>query len=332
MVASLHLRPRNLKKLDLGIFSTIHLRSSIHSAHTFTKMSSTPPKDETFSLPATKHNPVVSVTIPSHLTHKLNQEMIENYPAFNLWRSTLVNSLSLQHSLPSHPFHAKPYTLRRVDIQSLDVFTNSKIGFLKFVASVTNDSGESLSGSVFMRGGSVAMLIILTPSTNPTTTVTSESEEYAILTIQPRIAAGSLSFVEIPAGMVDDGGTFAGTAAREIKEETGLEIHQDELLDLTALAADNDHPDQDSSEILQSATYPSPGGSDEHIPIFLARKTLPLQEIEALKGKLTGLRDEGEKITLKIVPLHRVWREAARDGKTLAALTLYRELKLEGKI
>lgn len=180
------------------------------------------------------------------------------------------------------------------------------------------------------------MLIILTPSTTTASTVTtasSEPEEYAILTIQPRIAAGSLSFAEIPAGMVDDGGTFAGTAAREIKEETGLEIHQDELLDLTALAIDTCRQhDHDHSETLQSATYPSPGGSDEHIPIFLARKTLPFQEIEALKGKLTGLRDDGEKITLKIVPLRLVWREAARDGKTLAALTLYRELKLEGKI
>lgn len=52
--------------------------------------------------------------------------------------------------------------------------------------------------------------------------------------------------------------------------------------------------------------------------------------MEWLKGKATGLRDEGENITLKLVPLSRAWREGARDGKTLAALALYQGLKGEG--
>jgi hypothetical protein len=56
------------------------------------------------------------------------------------------------------------------------------------------------------------------------------------------------------------------------------------------------------------------------------------QQINELKGKLTGLRDHGEKITLKIVPLNQVWKVAARDGKTLAALALYQGLKGEGRI
>lgn len=51
-----------------------------------------------------------------------------------------------------------------------------------------------------------------------------------------------------------------------------------------------------------------------------------------LKGKATGLRDEGENITLKLVPLGRVWREAGRDAKALAALALYENLKRDGHI
>lgn len=54
--------------------------------------------------------------------------------------------------------------------------------------------------------------------------------------------------------------------------------------------------------------------------------------MEWLKGKATGLRDEGENITLKLVPLEKVWREAARDAKALAALALYENLKREGLI
>jgi len=90
--------------------------------------------------------------------------------------------------------------------------------------------------------------------------------------------------------------------------------------------------DDNSEEELQNAIYPSPGGSDEFIPIFLARKNLTTSQIDELKGKLTGLRDHGEKITLKIVKLDEVWKVAWRDGKTLAAMALYQGLKAEGKI
>jgi len=83
---------------------------------------------------------------------------------------------------------------------------------------------------------------------------------------------------------------------------------------------------------LQKAVYPSAGGSDEFIPLFLCQKRMPRKDIEELQGKLTGLRDHGEKITLKVVPLEHLWKEGLRDGKTLAAWALYKGLQQEGKI
>ncbi|OAP56865.1 hypothetical protein AYL99_08977 [Fonsecaea erecta] len=307
-------------------------------------MASSTANTTTFTLPNT--TPGIPITHPSTLT----KDQILNFPAFKTWLSTLQRSLSLQHSSTSHPFHESPYSLRSIEIQSVDFFFGHRLGFLKLKATVANDRGESLPGSVFMRGGSVAMLIILTPSPSSPSRTTSQQrsrsreeeeeddddEEYAILTIQPRIPAGSLNFAELPAGMIDDSGTFAGAAAKEIHEETGLEIATDELIDMTQLAATTQEsgksPSRDEEEQLQAAIYPSPGGSDEFIPIFLARKTLPRAQIEALKGKLTGLRDHGEKITLRIVRIHEVWKVAWRDGKTLAAMALYQGLKGEGKL
>lgn len=130
--------------------------------------------------------------------------------------------------------------------------------------------------------------------------------------------------------MLDDSGTFAGGAAKEIQEETGLSVQQDELIDLTSLALDSTQ--EASGETLQKAVYPSAGGSDEFIPLFLCQKRMPRREIEELQGKLTGLRDHGEKITLKVVPLESLWKEGLRDGKTLAAWALYKGLKEDGKI
>lgn len=289
-----------------------------------------------FNLPNT--TPPIPVTHPNSLT----QDQLLTFPAFKTWLHTLQRSLSLQHTSPSHPFHSAPYALKSIEIQTVDIFSGDRVGFLKFKADVSNDEGEHLAGSVFMRGGSVAMLIILRSSSSSSRREgedEGEGEEYAILTVQPRVPAGSLSFVELPAGMIDDSGTFAGAAAKEIEEETGLKISSDELVDLTQLVASTRSPtsnDQDEAEEekepLQHAMYPSPGGSDEFIPLFLARKTMPAAEIDALKGKLTGLRDHGEKITLEIVRLQDVWKAAWRDGKALAAMALYMGLRGEGRL
>lgn len=131
--------------------------------------------------------------------------------------------------------------------------------------------------------------------------------------------------------MLDGSGNFAGGAAKEIHEETGLSIHQDELTDMTALALQVIQESADG-EVLQPGVYPSAGGSDEFIPLFLCQKRLPRRAIGELQGRLTGLRDHGEKITLKLVPLEELWKEGLRDGKTLAAWALYQALRREGEI
>lgn len=131
--------------------------------------------------------------------------------------------------------------------------------------------------------------------------------------------------------MLDDSGTFAGGAAKEIQEETGISVQQSELTDMTSLALQSVQ-EHEGGESLQKAVYPSAGGSDEFIPLFLCQRRMPRGQIEELRGKLTGLREHGEKITLKVVELEELWKVGARDGKTLAAWALYKGLQQEGKI
>lgn len=275
----------------------------------------------TFNLPDT------SPPCPVKLTDNITQEELLAYPAFKTWHKTVLRSLSLQ-SQPSHEFNKSPYTLRNITVQSVDWFGSGekkRLGFLKFQAQIANDNGEHLPGAVFMRGGAVAMLLVLQPDDVPED---DEGEKHVLLTVQPRIAAGSLAFSEIPAGMLDDEGSFTGGAAKEIEEETGLVVKDEELIDMTALALQG----EENAEQLQKGTYPSAGGSDEFIPIFFYQKRISRKELEEFRGKLTGLRSEGENITLKVVKLQDLWREGARDAKTLNAWALYQGLKKEGKI
>lgn len=97
---------------------------------------------------------------PVHLTKDLGKDQLLAFPAFKNWIKTLQTSLEQQDD-KSHTFHEAPYKLRRIDIQSVDFFGPSKdrIGFIKLTAKVTNDNDEYLPGSVFLRGGSVAMLV-----------------------------------------------------------------------------------------------------------------------------------------------------------------------------
>jgi ADP-sugar diphosphatase len=141
-----------------------------------------------------------------------------------------------------------------------------------------------------------------------------------------------MAMTELPAGMIDDG-TFAGAAAKEIHEELGLEIEENAMTDLTASAiSSSDIGSPGQVEGLQRGVYPSPGGSDEYIPLFLYEKKVERKDLEGWEGKLTGLRDQGEKITLRVVRLEDLWRVGARDAKVLSAWALYKGLKDGGRL
>ena len=145
---------------------------------------------------------------------------------------------------------------------------------------------------MFLRGASVGMMILLQPDDLP---ADSQDEKHVLLTVQSRIPAGGLKFVELPAGMVDRG-SFAGMAAKEIKEEIGLEIPEGELLNLSELAIEER---EEGEETCPRAMFPSAGGCDEYIPIFLHEKRIPREQLGEWTGRLTGLRDEGEKVRVR---------------------------------
>ncbi|KAL8786186.1 MAG: hypothetical protein Q9213_002956 [Squamulea squamosa] len=235
--------------------------------------------------------------VPVSLTSDLSEEQLLSFPAFKTWISTLQHSLSAQKHV-SHTFHPDPYKLRKIDVQSVDFFGGGRIGFVKLKADVSNDNGEKLPGSVFLRGGSMGIMLILQPDDVLENT---EDDKQVILTVQPRLPAGTLALAELPAGMLDDSGTFAGGAAKEIAEETGLEIPASDLINMTELAIPAASSDTD--EHLQRAMYPSPGGCDEYIPLFLWQKRVPRGQLKEWQGKLTGLREHDEKITLMLCPL-----------------------------
>jgi ADP-sugar diphosphatase len=193
------------------------------------------------------------------------------------------------------------FVIRSIHFQSLDMFGKTKVGFIKFKADVVDSTGKTLSGIVFMRGGSVGILTIFI----------CEGKLYAVMTRQPRFPTGSFEFMEVPAGMLDGSGNFAGVAAKELHEELGIVIAEADLFDLTAAAGN------------PGGIYLSPGGSEETIRLFLYEKEVTRAEMDAMQGRLGGCIEEGEQITLEIIPFDDLVK--IPDAKTLAAYALYLE-------
>ena len=223
-----------------------------------------------------------------------------------------------QPAIESKPFQEwkesieghKGLRVKKVTIQGIDMF-GPRVGFVKFKADVELD-GQFVPGIVFMRGGAVAILVVLV----------SGDEEYVVLTKQARVPIGEISYPEIPAGMLDGNGEFAGVAAKELKEEADLHIRSSELIDMTNLAYGSKF----------RGVYPSPGGCDEYIRLFLYKREVTVEELTAIRGKSgLGDREEGELISLDVVPLSELYT-ATSDGKALAALCLYDNLRRDRKI
>jgi ADP-sugar diphosphatase len=159
-----------------------------------------------------------------------------------------------------------------------------------------------ISNIVFMRGGSVAILVML---------IADNGMRWGVLTVQPRAAIGKYNMAEIPAGMMDKDDNFFGVAAKELKEETGLVINSSDLEDLT-------------EDLGYNVVYPSCGGCDEFMKFFLYRTKMANDKIESLRNKCTGAYEEGENIKLKVVPFDRM-ADHSPDMKTLTALYLYEQ-------
>lgn len=197
------------------------------------------------------------------------------------------------------------YLVKTVRVQNVDMFGPVKVGFIKFSADVVDslaqgDKVKNLPGIVFMRGGAVAIVMALK----------CKGKLKTILTVQPRIASGRFNFRECPAGMLDgETSNFAGTAAKELKEELGMVVTADELIDLTSHFG------------MPNGIFPSPGGSDETIRIFAVEREISEEELATYEGKATGALDEGEQITLEIADFDALL--TLDDAKSIIGHGLY---------
>ncbi|KAL5410284.1 hypothetical protein PMIN03_005463 [Paraphaeosphaeria minitans] len=275
-----------------------------------------------FSLSDWNHIPVVVGLGVENID--LDEKKLLAFPAFSGWQKTLRENLERQKR-PGQVYSTDPWRLEKVMIHHVTLF-GKNIGFMTIEAFLRKGNGQALEDRldrvIFLRGGNVAVLMILRPKDN-------RNERHVIMTDQPRLGAFSTTFLEIPAGMLDEETqNIKGKAIQEIEEETNLQVRADELINLTELALRQ----SESVEDLQQAIYMSPANLDEFIPLLLWEKELDRKDIMSMRSKLGGERTQGELITIRVTEYDTLWREGARDAKTLSAWALYEGLNRTGVI
>ncbi|XP_068634741.1 nudix hydrolase 14, chloroplastic [Aristolochia californica] len=255
--------------------------------------------------------------IRTHIVHLEGGEPVELVAGSGLsdadFRNAVDSSLLKQWlknmQSDSGILRRRDISLKQVLIQGVDKF-GRRIGFLKFKADVFDkETGQKIPGIVFSRGPAVAVLILLE----------ADGQTFVVLTDQARVPVGKF-ILELPAGMVDDDGNdVIGTAVREVEEEIGISLKLEDMVNLTSFL--------DPSTGCK--VFPSPGGCDEEISLFLYRGHASVEVIKAMHGKEMGLRDHGEMIMVHVVPYEKLWRVTA-DAKVLCALALYEMAKRDG--
>lgn len=92
------------------------------------------------------------------LCEGLTEDELSAHKPFKQWLETLHANLKTQQE-QDHAFNKAPFELRSIEVQAVDRFGHDRIGFVKFKATVKNKNGESIPGSIFLRGGSAAILV-----------------------------------------------------------------------------------------------------------------------------------------------------------------------------
>jgi ADP-sugar diphosphatase len=190
------------------------------------------------------------------------KESLENAHKFKIWKANLqTNGLKINNI-------EEIYTRHRYNGEAL---------FSLVMLDANTPEGDKIPPICFIKGEVVCVCIVLIDKKS--------KEKYLLLVKQRRIAEGGFTY-EHPAGMVDGTKTPLEIAIMEVKEETGIIVSENDLIDLSP----------------KKRLFPSTGTSDEAMYFYFCEIALDKTEIESFENKEMGTEYEFERITTHVYP------------------------------
>lgn len=190
------------------------------------------------------------------------KESLENAHKFKIWKTNLqTNGLKINNI-------EEVYTRHRYNGEAL---------FSLVMLDAETPEGDKIPPICFIKGEVVCVCIVLIDKET--------REKYLLLVKQRRIAEGGFTY-EHPAGMVDGTKTPLEIAVMEVKEETGITVSEEDLINLSP----------------KKRLFPSTGTSDEAMYFYFCEIELDKTEIESFENKQMGTEYEFERITTHVYP------------------------------
>lgn len=192
----------------------------------------------------------------------MKKESVEQAHKFKIWKENL-----LKNGLTVHKVE-EMFTRNRY---------NGEVLFSTLMLDASTPEGDKIPPVCFLKGEVVCIAMVLIDD--------SSKEKYLLLVKQRRIAEGGYTY-EHPAGMVDGTQTPLSIAVQEVKEETGVAITAEQLINLSP----------------SKRLFPSTGTSDEAMYFFACEVEMSASQIKALHNKQMGTDYEFERITTGVYP------------------------------
>ncbi len=199
----------------------------------------------------------------------MNDSTYDHEPKISTWKERVTRSgCTIRSMEPLETVHKK----------------NGELLFGMFKTDIIDPHGKPLPPIVLIRGDACVVVPLIT---NQKT-----GEQRYVMVLQRRIGTGNLA-LEFPAGMLDRHvGDPRDVAARELHEETGLQVSP-----------------KDFFPLAKKPLFTSAGLQDEGIHYFGCLLTLPDPEYRRLEGRATGNPEEEEHINVTL----KTYEEGVRE-------------------
>lgn len=192
----------------------------------------------------------------------MQKESLQDAHKFKVWKSNLV---------------ANGLIVNKVEEVYVKHRHNGEVLFALVNLDADLPEGGKIPPICFLKGSAVSVLICMEAEET--------GEKFLLLVKQRRICDGSIIY-EHAAGMIDKDDSPLAVAVREVEEETGLKVSEEQV-----------------KLLHTNVLYPSTGTCDEAIYLFYCELKMPKNEIFAFNNQSTGVASEHEQIETCVVSI-----------------------------
>lgn len=175
---------------------------------------------------------------------------------------------------------------------------------------------QRVPGHCSLKGDSIGILVNLR--------CVEDDTKWSILVERPSLPIGAVSSLSLPEGIADmECGDVSSTVVTLIEDACNVKLNTSTMTNLTEKAFEITGESRSIS--YNHGICPSSGSCSEFVQIMSINKDITKMELQTMRCQLSELREQGNMITLRVVPIADIWK-ISTDMKVMCALFLMEKI------